>query len=178
MIGSSLRSTSSSIGGVSGLRKSKSCSSCVIAYLTSVASFLHSTLFFPYRINGFFFRLNSSAKTPSVVRVRLSGFQLSDEELKMRVDSGRLQRSGLMTMKSAKNSVMLFTTSWSSASASRSRDDFLMILLKSACQSERPSHTLGRRRGYVRLSHTDMVLPILRLPELIDEELYTVRRRS
>ena len=106
-----------------------------MAYLTSVASFLHKTLFFPYRINGFFFKLNSNARTPSVVRVRLSWFHVSDDELKRRVESGRVQRSGLMTMKSAKHSVMDLTTSWSSASASRSREDFLMMLLKSACQS-------------------------------------------
>lgn len=70
--GSSRRSTNNSIGGVSGRRKSNSCSSCVMAYRTSVPSFLHSTLFFSYRINGFFFSDSSSASTPSVVLVRLS----------------------------------------------------------------------------------------------------------
>ena len=40
---------------MSGFRKSKSCSSCVILYRTSVASFLARRLFRAYRINGFFF---------------------------------------------------------------------------------------------------------------------------
>lgn len=40
-------------------------------------------------------------------------------------------KSGLMTRKSAKYSCTARTTSWSSASASRSSEDFLIMLLKS-----------------------------------------------
>lgn len=54
----------------------------------------------------------------------------------MRVERGSEQRSELMTRKSAKYSTMLLMTSWSSASANRSSEDFLMMLLKSVCQSE------------------------------------------
>lgn len=131
MIGSSLRSRKSKIGGVSVLRKSKSCSSCVMLYRTSVASFLHSRLFFSYRMSGFFLSESKSAITPSVVRDRLSWFQSSGDDEKSRAGSRIEHRSGLMTRKSAKYSMTPLTTSWSSASASRSRALFLTMLLKS-----------------------------------------------
>ena len=129
--GSSLLSTNSNIGGVSGFRKSKSCSSCVIAYRTSVASFLHSRLFFSYLIKGFFFNDRSMAITPSTVRDKLSWFHKSGDEDQIRVERGNEHRSGLTTRKSAKYSTIDLTTSWSSASARRSSEDFFMTLLKS-----------------------------------------------
>ena len=115
-----------------------------MAYRTSVASFLHSTLFFSNRIKGFFFNASSIASTPSTVRVRLSWFQESAEEEKSRVERGSEHKLGLTTMKSAKYSTIDFTTSWSSASASRSREDFLMMLLKSvSVRSRSDSISLG-----------------------------------
>jgi hypothetical protein len=51
-----------------------------------------------------------------------------------------------MTRKSAKYSCMARTTSWSSASASRSRDDFLMMLLKSG-HSQLPHPTIASNKA-------------------------------
>ena len=130
-MGSSLRSNSNKIGGVSVFRKSNSCSSCVMLYRTSVASFLHSRLFFSWRINGFFFSDSKRATTPSVVRDKLSWFQSSGEDEKSLAGRRMEQRSGLITRKSAKYSITPLTTSWSSASASRSRALFFTMLLKS-----------------------------------------------
>lgn len=79
-------------------------------------------------------------------------------------------RSGLMTRKSAKYSCTARTTSWSSASASRSSDDFLMMLLKS---------TQGQLRFIDLVSfdiHTDFVFAILWFPQLFNQVLYRVGR--
>ena len=65
------------MGGVSVFLKSNSCSSCVIWYLTSVASFFAIRLFFWYLIRGFFFNDNSIAITPSVVLCNASVFHIS-----------------------------------------------------------------------------------------------------
>ena len=80
--------------------------------------------------------------------------------------SGRLQRSGLITMKSAKYSIMPFTTSWSSASANRSREDFFMMLLKSGV-SQNPIACSKRST-----TRTDVIFSVLWLSELVDQELY------
>lgn len=139
-----------------------------MAYRNSVASFLHSKLFFSYRMRGFFFNARSIASTPSVVLAKLSWFQSSGEDEKIRVDRGIEQRSGLMTRKSAKYSMMDLTTSWSSASASRSNADFFMMLLKSVSVRSRPLYSC------YAFQHTYVVFSILWFPELVDEELYAV----
>lgn len=80
-------------------------------YRTSDASFLQTRLFLVYLISGFFLSDSRSASKPSVVLVRLSWFQMSGELEKSRVESGIEQRSGLMTIKSAKYSTTALTTS-------------------------------------------------------------------
>lgn len=65
-MGSSLRSRIRRMGGVSTFLKSKSCSSCVMLYRTSVASFLANRLFFWYLIRGFFLSESKTARRPSV----------------------------------------------------------------------------------------------------------------
>lgn len=71
-----------------------------------------------------------------------------------------------MTRKSAKYSCMARTTSWSSASASRSRDDFLMMLLKSG-HSQRPHSTIASKR-----SPTYIVFAVFWLSQLFNQVLY------
>lgn len=90
----------------------------------------------------------------------------------MRWDSGNEHRSGLITMKSAKYSTMDFTTSWSSASARRSSDDFLMMLLKSVLVRTRSASLFEQVRP------TNVVFAVFWFSKLVYEELYAVRRRS
>ena len=66
-----------------------------------------------------------------------------------------------MTRKSAKYSWIARTTSWSSASASRSSDDFLMMLLKSSTNQLPHQEFVPSTRTYV-------VFAIFGVPELLD----------
>jgi hypothetical protein len=79
-----------------------------------------------------------------------------------------------MTRKSAKYSTMDLTTSWSSASASRSSADFLTMLLKSVSVRIQSSGW-GVSSGGER---TDMVFAILGLSKLVNQELDAVWRGS
>lgn len=77
--------------------------------------------------------------TPSVDLCNESWFHMSGDVLHIRWLRLSDMRSGLMTRKSAKYSWTALTTSWSSASARRSKADFFMMLLKSDLVSVRRS---------------------------------------
>jgi hypothetical protein len=76
-----------------------------------------------------------------------------------------------MTRKSAKYSCMARTTSWSSASASLSSEDFLMILLKSAYISSQSPMTC-----VLCETRTDVVFAVLGISDLLDQALYRLGR--
>jgi hypothetical protein len=80
-------------------------------YRISLANLVHNRLFFACLMSGFFFSANSKAKTPSLVRSRLSAFHASGEDANNLVDKGIEHKSGLITRKSAKYSTMDLTIS-------------------------------------------------------------------